>query len=90
MFARITFVLLMASTLALAGCGRKGPLEPPPGAPPDEPRKVAKPTPKPRNEDAIVSAPQSLFRNTGSATEPPPEDEKKPKRTNPFVLDPLL
>jgi predicted small lipoprotein YifL len=89
-FSRLIFVVLMASTLALAGCGRKGPLEPPPGAPPDEPRKVVKPVAKPQNEDAVISAPQGLFRSTGSSTEPPPEEQKKAKRPNPFILDPLL
>ena len=33
-------VVLVASVVALGGCGRKGPLEPPPGAPTE---KVAKP-----------------------------------------------
>ena len=76
-------------TLALAGCGRRGDLEPPPGAmrytpPPSAAEPQAAPTP---------NAPNGLFRNTGAkaeneAAEPNTKAEKG--KSKPFILDPLL
>src|ERR1700723_281299 len=77
--SRWTVVLRAAAALALAGCGRKGPLELPPSA---SPEAVAAAQAHPDHEPA----PQpSLFR-------PPPEPGPvAPKGTKkPFLLDPLL
>jgi predicted small lipoprotein YifL len=42
-FAHIAMIGALAAAFALAGCGRKGPLEPPPGAAGSQPAKPAKP-----------------------------------------------
>jgi predicted small lipoprotein YifL len=82
--ARIGLLLIVASALALAGCGRKGPLEPPPGVVQEKP--VAKPAAK-RPDGS--TAPNGLFRDaTDSAA--PTTPERKPRATGSFVLDPLL
>lgn len=38
-FRAASLIALLAAGLAVAGCGRKGPLEPPPGAPTVEVKK---------------------------------------------------
>ncbi|MGD0634446.1 MAG: lipoprotein [Beijerinckiaceae bacterium] len=55
---RIISVLLLVAACLLGGCGRRGPLEPPPGAAPDQkqtkPDQAAKP-PKPAvNGDPVA------------------------------------
>lgn len=54
--ARIAVILALGAGLALAGCGRKGPLERP-GAPPEA---ATAPQPEPKPADAAVpgGAPQ--------------------------------
>jgi predicted small lipoprotein YifL len=42
-FAHIAVIGALAAAFALAGCGRKGPLEPPPGAAGSQPAQPAKP-----------------------------------------------
>lgn len=68
--------------LGLAGCGRKGPLEPPPGA------VNAKANPLEEKEEADASAPRPLIPSIQ------PVGSKKAKRIQapqqPFILDPLL
>ncbi len=68
-------ILLTAATLALAGCGRKGPLDPPPGA---------------AGQPGVTQdgAPAGSVFNPNAETERDPAATKGRKR--PFVLDPLL
>lgn len=88
MLTRIGLVALVATTLALAGCGRRGPLEPPPGAPADPPKSTPVPA-KPTGAEK----PAGLFRNTSSKAVDPASgalETKKPRSATPFILDPLL
>ncbi|MEM9206081.1 MAG: lipoprotein [Pseudomonadota bacterium] len=51
---RLVVTVLMCVCLAVAACGRKGPLEPPPGAtkpPPLEENEAVKPGPRASNPD---------------------------------------
>ena len=89
MLARIGFVVTLASVVALAGCGRKGPLEPPVGVVEQKPvAKAVAPAP------ADSTAPGGLFRNTSDKSEDPAvptaTGERKARGSAPFVLDPLL
>lgn len=70
-------ICLAALALLLAGCGRRGPLEPPPGA------AVANPPPA-AVQDA--NKPDLAAENAAGATPAPP----RAKAPRPFVLDPLL
>jgi predicted small lipoprotein YifL len=82
---RLKIIACLVAALALSGCGRRGPLEPPPGSP-AEPRASQQIAPQPRQ-----GAPAGLFRNTSSKPdEPETRTETPPKRPSPFVLDPLL
>ena len=73
-------ILVSAALLALGGCGRKGPLDPPPSA--IAPTAAAAP-----DSDAEAASKPSLF-NPNYGTDAPPAAPKGNKR--PFVLDPLL
>lgn len=85
--ARIGFLSLLALTVAVGGCGRRGPLEPPPGTP----KQPAAPVVVPK--EPAAGAPGGLFRNTTAKTEDtsanPPVD-KQPGDKSSFFLDPLL
>ncbi|BAR58033.1 hypothetical protein NK6_4868 [Bradyrhizobium diazoefficiens] len=70
------------TALALAGCGRKGPLDLPPTASGASTANVAAPT---DTETAAQKTP-SLF-NPSSAADAAPAAKGKKK---PFILDPLL
>ena len=72
-------VLLAAAALALAGCGRKGPLDLPPSASPEAVAAAQ------ANADNEPSPRPSLFDPNPEAA---PSAAKGNKR--PFVLDPLL
>ncbi|HMN73834.1 MAG TPA: lipoprotein [Rhodoblastus sp.] len=79
-------MVCIVAALALSGCGRRGPLEPPPGAPPDQKAsQAAAPKVQP------PGAPGGLFRNTQpKPEEPETKPENASKRSSSFVLDPLL
>lgn len=95
--ARLTLPLALLGALALAGCGVKGPLEPPPGAPQAEaPPPAARPP-----SGGSAQPPQSAADMANAAT--PQADWQKPKSRHtgdplqgavrpdqPFVLDGLL
>ena len=77
-------ILVLALALAVAGCGRRGALEPPPGAPEIAPRAQAV-TPG----GAPMLPPTTSLQRPGSGTgEPLAEDRVRPDR--PFFLDFLL
>jgi predicted small lipoprotein YifL len=73
-------ILLSAALLALAGCGRKGPLDLPPSA--TSPAAAAA-----TDSEAEAASKPSVF-NPNYGTDAPPIAPKGNKR--PFVLDPLL
>lgn len=75
--SRWAVILLTAATLALAGCGRKGPLDLPPNAP-------TQPT---ASQDAAPSEPGSVFNPTAEQSREPAAAKGR-KRS--FVLDPIL
>jgi predicted small lipoprotein YifL len=77
--SRWAAILLGIAVLALGGCGRKGPLDLPPNAPPQA--RVQSDT------DSEHAAKPSVFNPTYGA-DAPPSAGKGPKR--PFILDPLL
>jgi len=74
-------VLLSAAVLALAGCGRKGPLELPPTAS-SQPAAAVQ-----GNTEADQASKPSVFDPSYGANAPPTAG-RGPKRS--FVLDPLL
>lgn len=74
--SRWAVILLTAATLALAGCGRKGPLDLPPNAP--------QPT---ASQDAAPAEPGSVFNPTAEQNREPTAARGR-KRS--FVLDPIL
>jgi predicted small lipoprotein YifL len=67
--------------LALAGCGRAGPLLPPPGTPPNEP-----------TASVITTSPMTgAINNTGSGPPAPTaSNANPPSKGPPFFLDPLV
>jgi predicted small lipoprotein YifL len=77
--SRWAIILVGAAALALAGCGRKGPLELPPTA--SVPPNAAQ-----ANADRVASKPTVFDPTYGS--EAPPAAPKGAKRS--FILDPLL
>lgn len=74
--SRWAVILLTAATLALAGCGRKGPLDLPPSAP--QPGAA---------QDAAPSEQGSVF-NPSAEQSREPAAARGRKRS--FVLDPIL
>jgi predicted small lipoprotein YifL len=73
-------IVLSAATLALGGCGRKGPLDLPPTA-------NAAPTAAPGDTESERAAQPSVF-NPTYGSDAAPAASKGNKRS--FVLDPLL
>ena len=78
-------VVLGAAALALAGCGRKGPLDLPPTA--SSPTAANASAAAPPDTEAEAAARPSLFNPSYGANAAPatPKGSKKP-----FILDPLL
>ncbi len=77
-----TIVVVGAAALLLASCGRKGPLELPPNAPPAPQLSAAPP-----DTAAEQASKPSLF-NSNYGTDAAPAAPRGTKK--PFVLDPLL
>ena len=79
---------LVATVLALtlAGCGRKGPLEPPPGA------VAAKPDPLADPDEAATPGPTTLAPTIAPVTGRSSKGRGKPisAPSDPFILDPIL
>jgi predicted small lipoprotein YifL len=80
--SRWALVVLAATTLALAGCGRKGPLDLPPNA--STPALAAAQT---DNEADRAASKPTLF-DPSYGTEAAPTAPKGTKKS--FILDPLL
>jgi predicted small lipoprotein YifL len=82
--------LFLAALLSLQGCGRRGPLEPPPGASPaTAPQAKVEDSGLPKNSEIAPIDAASTSSGTGQgqpANQAPPA--KAPPR--PFPLDPLL
>jgi predicted small lipoprotein YifL len=79
--SRWAVILLAGAALALAGCGRKGPLDPPPGA-----SSLSAAEQGDTDEERAASK-GSVFDPSYGANAPP----KAPKGSKrPFILDPLL
>ncbi|WP_375412689.1 lipoprotein [uncultured Bradyrhizobium sp.] len=78
--SRWAVILLATAVLALAGCGRKGPLDPPPGA------AALSAAPEIDTEER-AAAKGSVF-DPSYGADAPPKAPKGTKRS--FVLDPLL
>ncbi len=75
-------IVILALALAVAGCGRKGALEPPPGAPTAS-------TTAPQGTEPVATPSASLQRpGTSDQSGPLLEDVVRPDR--PFLLDFLL
>ncbi len=92
-------VCIAALGLSLAGCGRKGPLQPPPGVPEDQAAPLINPTTSGTldannslaSKESNSPIPNAGTPQPGDTTAAQPATTKplvKPKRT--FPLDPLL
>ena len=82
-------VLVAAIAFSLASCGRRGPLELPPGARPSN----APLSGTPGDYEAPTNPGELAGQNTatGAETRPPGTAKKAPPRApRPFLLDPLL
>ncbi|AWM05206.1 MULTISPECIES: LPS translocon maturation chaperone LptM [Bradyrhizobium] len=77
-------IVLSLTALALAGCGRKGPLDLPPTASSASTANVAAPT----DTDTAAQKTSSMFNPTSSGADAEPAAAKGRKK--PFILDPLL
>jgi predicted small lipoprotein YifL len=78
-----TIVLLSAAVLALGGCGRKGPLDLPPGTPPEAAAAAQ------ANADHVPSdGSKATVFDPSYGANGMPATPKGPKRS--FILDPLL
>jgi len=75
---------MLSAALALAACGKRGPLEAPPGATPSTNPAV---TGNPGNENAPVSPAELSGQN---AANPGSGNQSTAKPKRPFPLDPLL
>ncbi|MCL2384528.1 MAG: lipoprotein [Alphaproteobacteria bacterium] len=84
LFAFKSTVLMLSAALALAACGKRGPLEAPPGATPSTNPAV---TGNPGNENAPVSPAELSGQN---AANPGSGNQSTAKPKRPFPLDPLL
>lgn len=87
--------LVLAAALSLIGCGRRGPLEPPPGAPATNAPAtgVADDVSLPKNNTEMApmdaaSTPGAGAAGAATSASPAPAPAKAPAR--PFPLDPLL
>ena len=78
-FVRLATIGALIAALGLAGCGRKGPLEPPPAA-------LA---PGPAVADGPPSAPTAVEASPTSGGAQAPVMGHRPKYQS-FILDPLL
>ena len=77
-------IVLSLTALALAGCGRKGPLDLPPTAPNAPTANGAAPT----DTETAAQKTSSMFNPTSSGADTAPAAAKGSKK--PFILDPLL
>ncbi len=82
----VALVAALAGTLALAGCGREGPLELPPGPAPAAPTATS----QLRSPDGTPApgSPQDTAVKTGFDAQGNPVATPSQKRS--FILDPLL
>ena len=79
-WARIAAVAAIAATLGLSACGRKGPLDLPPGAA----QHSAQPSPE-VSPVVGTAEPQPGLTRDGKAMAPPPRGDNRP-----FILDWLV
>ena len=84
---RWALVLLAASALTLAGCGRKGPLDLPPTGNPNQQTTNTTVPPPATDTEAQRNATPSVF-NPAYGSDAPPAAARGTKK--PFILDPLL
>jgi predicted small lipoprotein YifL len=81
-------VLVAATALSLASCGRRGPLEPPPGAAVSSAPVAG----TPGDYGAPANSGELAGQNTAASAVAPPGAAKTapPRARKPFLLDPLL
>jgi predicted small lipoprotein YifL len=90
--AALVPIALLAAALTLAGCGRRGALEPPPGAPGASAqgsgsRLAPSPVGNPARQSAANRDPLSQPTRTGDVEE---DEAPIPAPNRPFILDSLL
>jgi predicted small lipoprotein YifL len=78
-FARLALIGALAAALGLAACGRKGPLDPPPGASLVEPVEAAPPPAASGSLNPMTTPAKRVPEAFGPAGEPvAPKGQKKP------------
>src|SRR5262249_21762957 len=87
-WSRLALVAAMTATLGLAGCGRKGPLDPPPSAGATPPPPAYAPRPSLGEENYGPLPPPAGERPPTAAAAPPAPTTPPPPKT--FPLDFLL
>ena len=96
----------LIAALALAACGRRGPLELPPGAPPQAVSSATSPSGTAaqdrvlNNQDTpgLIQSPNRVIERSADAKQqvfqeapaPPPINASPPTKPTGFILDPLL
>jgi predicted small lipoprotein YifL len=83
-WARVAAVVAIAAALGLSACGRKGPLDLPPGAAQHSAQPVSDNMPAPPPLTGIPEPQPGLTRD-GKALAPPPRGDNRP-----FILDWLV
>jgi predicted small lipoprotein YifL len=84
-FRGLAVVAVMAALLVLGGCGRKGPLDPPPGA---------SNAVEPQANGGLIAPIAAPIGSRSTSSDPGVDSSGKPiaskGRNRPFILDPML
>jgi len=83
-WSRLAAVAALVAAFGLSGCGRKGPLDPPPAAAVPVQEQVPG-APAPEVVQPIGGSQATIGRDSGSPAAPPPSGQRQP-----FFLDWLL
>lgn len=85
---RLAIIGVLAATLGLAGCGRKGPLELPPSAAASQPDAAAKSAQRAAAASAAAANEDDDLTDDAAGFSRKQKKQRGPKK--PFFLDPLI